>query len=84
MNTSNSPVDIRPDHIEAKREILREHTPAGFKVWVFGSRANWKTKDFSDLDLDVEDPASLYHRAMVGLEVGFEGIDLPCAVDAVD
>ena len=51
MNSSTRPVDIRPDHLEIVQGILREHLPAGVKVWVFGSRANWTTKDSSDLDL---------------------------------
>ena len=84
MNFSTSPVDIRPDHIETVREILRAHLPAEFKVWVFGSRANWTTKDSSDLDLAVEGPASLGHKAMVALEVAFEESNLPFTVDVVD
>ena len=84
MNSWTSPVDIRPDHLAIVQEILRVHLPAGFKVWVFGSRANWTTKDSSDLDLAVEGPAKLDHKAMVGLEVAFEGSDLPYTVDVVD
>ena len=45
MNDWTSPVDIRPDHLTIVQGILREHLPAGFKVRVFGSRANWTTKD---------------------------------------
>ena len=84
MNSWTSPVDIRPDHLAIVQEILRAHLPAGFKVWVFGSRANWTTKDSSDLDLAVEGPAKLDHKAMVGLEVAFEESDLPYTVDVVD
>ena len=84
MNSSASPVDIRPDHLEIVHDILRAHLPAGFKVWVFGSRANWTTKDSSDLDLAVEGASSLDHRAMVGLEVAFEESRLPYNVDVVD
>ena len=84
MNSWTSPVDIRPDHLEIAQEILHDHLPAGFKVWVFGSRANWTTKDSSDLDLAVEGPAKLDHKAMVGLEVAFEESDLPYTVDVVD
>ena len=84
MSDWTSPVDIRPDHLEMVQDILREHLPAGFKVWVFGSRANWTTKDSSDLDLAVEGAGCLDHKAMVGLEVGFEESDLPYTVDVVD
>ena len=84
MNDWTSPADIRPDHLEIVQNILREHLPAGFKVWVFGSRANWTTKDSSDLDLAVEGTDTLDHKAMVRLEVAFEESDLPYTVDVVD
>ena len=84
MISSTSPVDIRPDHLEIVEDILREHLPAGFKVWAFGSRANWTTKDASDLDLAVEGPDALDYKAMVELEVAFEESDLPYTVDVVD
>ena len=80
----NSPADIRPDHLEIVQDILREYLPAGFSVWVFGSRANWTTKDSSDLDLAVEGGSALDYKAMVGLEVAFEESDLPYTVDVVD
>ena len=84
MNTLTSPVDIRADHLEIVQDILCSHMPAGFEVWVFGSRANWTTKDSSDLDLAVEGAASLDHGVMVGLEIAFEESDLPYTVDVVD
>ena len=84
MNSWTSPVDIRPDHLEIVQEILRAHLPAGFKVWVFGSRANWTTKDSSDLDLAVAGAVRLDHKSMIGLEVAFEESDLPYTVDVVD
>ncbi len=84
MNDWTSPVDIRPDHLEIVQDILRERLPAGFKVWVFGSRANWTAKDSSDLDMAVEGIGTLDYEAMVGLEVAFEESDLPYTVDVVD
>ena len=84
MNSWTSPVDIRPDHLAIVQGILRVHLPAGFKVWVFGSRANWTTKDSSDLDLAMEGAVRLDHKSMIGLEVAFEESDLPYTVDVVD
>ena len=80
----SSPVDIRPDHLEIVQDILREHLPMDVKVWVFGSRANWTTKDSSDLDLAVEGAARLDNKAMSALEMAFKESDLPYFVDAVD
>ena len=84
MSDLTNPADIRPDHLEIVQNILREHLPDGFKVWVFGSRANWTTKDYSDLDLVVEGTDTLDYKAMVRLEVAFEESDLPYTVDVVD
>ena len=84
MNCSTNPVDIRPDHLGIVQDILRAHLPAGFKTWVFGSRATWTTKDSSDLDLAVAGPTPLDYRIMGGLEIAFEESDLPYTVDVVD
>ena len=79
-----SPVDIRPDHLEIVQGILREHLPLGVKVWVFGSRANWNTKDSSDLDLALESERKLSHRLLGQLKDAFEVSMLPFTVDVVD
>ena len=84
MKSWTSPVDIRPDHLEIVQGVLRKHLPAEFKVWVFGSRAKWTTKDSSDLDLAVEGTTSLDHKALMEMEVAFEESDLPYNVDVVD
>ena len=80
----SSPVDIRPDHLKIVQDTLREHLPVEAEVWVFGSRANWTTKDSSDLDLAVEGAARLDHKAMVRMEIAFEESELPYTVDVVD
>ena len=84
MNSSTRPVDIRPDHLEIVQGILREHLPVDVKVWVFGSRANWTTKDSSDLDLALEGENKLSHKLMGALKGAFEESSLPYTVDVVD
>ena len=79
-----SPVDIRPDHLEIVQGILHEHLPVGVKVWVFGSRANWTTKDSSDLDLALEGNGQLSHKLLGALKDAFEDSSLPYTVDLVD
>ena len=79
-----SPVDIRPDHLEIMQGILREHLPMGVKVWVFGSRANWTTKDSSDLDIALEGENKLSHKLLGALKDTFEDSTLPYTVDVVD
>ena len=79
-----SPVDIRPDHLEIMQGILREHLPMGVKVWVFGSRTNWTTKDSSDLDLALDGESKLSHKLLGALKDAFEDSTLPYTVDVVD
>ena len=79
-----SPVDIRPDQLEIVQDILLKHLPAGVKVWVFGSRANWTTKDSSDLDLALEGESKLNHKVLGALKDAFEDSTLPYTVDVVD
>ena len=84
LSPLTSPVDIRPDHLRIVRGILREHLPVGDKVWVFGSRANWTTKDSSDLDIALEGENKLSHKLLGALKDAFEDSTLPYTVDVVD
>ena len=79
-----TPIDIRPDHLRIVREVLQRHLPAGVKVWVFGSRASWATKDSSDLDLALDGDAPIPRRRLSALEAAFVDSDLPYTVDVVD
>ena len=79
-----SPVDIRPDQLEIVQDILLKHLPADVKVWVFGSRANWTTKDSSDLDLALEGESKLSHNVLGALKDAFKDSALPYTVDVVD
>ena len=56
---------------------MREHLPVGVEVWVFGSRANWATKDSSDLDLALEGESKLSHKVLGALKDAFEDSSLP-------
>ncbi len=79
-----SPVDLRPDHLEIVQDILREHLPVGVKVWVFGSRANWTTKDSSDLDIALECETRISRKLLGAMKDAFEDSILPFRVDIVD
>ena len=54
------------------------------KVWVFGSRTNWTTKDSSDLDLALDGESKLSHKLLGALKGAFEDSTLPYTVDVVD
>jgi type I restriction enzyme S subunit len=76
-------LDISPGDLKIVLDILARHVPDR-EVWAFGSRATWKTKDFSDLDLAVigEEPLSL--KVSAALSDDFAESDLPFKVDVVD
>ena len=77
-------IDLRPDHRKIVEDILRDHLPDAVKVWVFGSRAEWTTKESSDLDLALEGHGPLDPRVVMALDLAFEGSLLPFSVDVVD
>ena len=80
----SGPVDISPNHLDMVLGILRKHLPADVRVWVFGSRADWTTKDSSDLDLALEGDSALDYGTIVELETAFEESKLPYMVDVID
>ena len=79
-----TPIDIRTDHLRIVHDVLARHLPDGVRVWVFGSRATWATKDSSDLDLALEGETEIPQRSLSALEAAFEESDLPYSVDIVD
>ena len=80
----SGPTDISPNHLDMVLGILRKHLPADVRVWVFGSRADWTTKDSSDLDLALEGDSALDYGTIVALETAFEESKLPYMVDIID
>lgn len=83
MNPEAPLIDIRPDHWVIVRGILKKHVPQ-YAVWVFGSRANWKAKEFSDLDLAIISDQPLSLDISASLSEDFSNSDLPYKVDIVD
>ena len=79
-----SAIDLRPDHRKTVEDILRDRLPDGVQVWVFGSRADWTSKDSSDLDLALEGDGPLDTGMVMALELAFEESLLPFRVDVVD
>ena len=78
------PLDIRPDHLEIVKSILGEHLSPEVQVWIFGSRADWLTKDSSDLDIALEGKRELSQELLGILKSSFEDSALPFSVDIVD
>ncbi len=76
-------LDTRPDHLKIVQDILQKFVPER-EVWVFGSRAKWLAKEYSDLDLCIVGEKPLNFRTQSLLEDAFEDSDLPYKVDVVD
>ncbi len=76
-------IDLAPDHLDIVDRILGEYVP-DCEVRVFGSRATWTAKDYSDLDLVVVDEGPLDWRTMGRLSEAFEESRLPMRVDVLD
>ena len=83
MSSAAPGVDIRPDHWAIVDGLLRQHVPDR-KVLVFGSRATWTAKYYSDLDLAILGDEPLSADAKSALAEGFGESDLPFKVDLVD
>ena len=70
-------------HREMVREIVRRHVPDA-KVWIFGSRANGRSRPYSDLDLLISKPLRLSWEQRASLLDAFEASELPFRVDLVE
>ena len=79
-----APIDLRPDHLEIVQTILASHLPAGVSVRVFGSRAKWTAKPYSDLDLALKGAKKLPRSLVSDLTEAFSESDLPFKVDVLD
>lgn len=83
MTAINLPIDINPTYLDMIQRILNEHVP-DCEVRVFGSRAKWNARDYSDLDLAVVDQQPLGWRVLGRLEAAFKESHLPFRVDVLD
>lgn len=76
-------IDLNPlDWGEVKR-ILHTYV-SGYDVWVFGSRATWTAKAYSDLDLAVITDTPFTLATLAHLQAAFDESDLSIKVDLVD
>ena len=76
MSAEKPLIDIRPDHWDIVRDILRKHVPQ-YAVWAFGSRAKWSAKEYSDLDLAIITDKPLPLSISAALDENFSESDLP-------
>lgn len=79
-------IDVRQEHLELVKEILKKQLTSDIKVLAYGSRAKWQAKDHSDLDLMLEHKLGdkIPFKVTVLLQTAFEESDLPWKVDIND
>lgn len=79
-------IDIEKKHADIVLSILRQFLTPQITVWVFGSRATHKAKQYSDLDLALEAQGNLNIdiNLIIKLELAFEESELPWKVDIID
>lgn len=80
----NKSLNIRTDHLEIVKRILRKNLTPQAQVWVFGSRAVGTPKKYSDLDLAISLGYPLSLEMLANLKEDFDESDLPYKVDIVD
>jgi type I restriction enzyme S subunit len=76
-------LQVRPDHLEIVREILKRHVPDR-AVWAFGSRVAGTAKTTSDLDLAIAGHQPLDFGTLAALRDDFSDASLPYRVDVID
>lgn len=76
-------IDLRPEHAEIVRNILRQHVPEA-AVYAFGSRVSFTAKPHSDLDLVLVEKEEVPIQRIHLLEEAFANSDLPFRVDVLD
>ena len=76
-------IDVSRAQLEIISRILRNHVP-DCAVWVFGSRATYTAKNYSDLDLAIIGKEKLTDQTLFALKEAFQESDLPFRVDVLD
>lgn len=80
---TTKPIDIEDAHADILQNAFKKHLSNGVHVYAFGSRANWRAKRASDLDLAIDANDAL-KRNIGNLEEELSLSDLPYKVDIVN
>ncbi len=76
-------IDLNEEHLRFIKEVLKLHFHSG-NVFVFGSRVDGSSRQFSDLDLALDSDRPIPLRIISELRETFSESDLPFRVDVVD
>lgn len=69
---------------EIKRIVFKHLSPKDYKMFVYGSRATGRARQWSDWDIGVMGKTEVPLRALSEVSTELEESDLPVNVDVVD
>lgn len=79
-------INIKSQHLELSKTILKKYINEKTIVWIFGSRVLETFKPFSDLDIALQysnnEPIPL--KIVASIKADFVESDLPYKVDVID
>lgn len=75
-------IDLEPKYIEFIKSTINQELK-NYKLYIFGSRAKNKAKQYSDIDIAI-DSAELTDKIKSKLEFLFENSTIPYEIDIVD
>lgn len=67
-----------------KKIVFSFLDPKNHRVFIFGSRATDRTRNFSDIDIGIKSAKAIPWWKLSAMEEAFEESDLPYTVDVVD
>ena len=76
-------IDVTPEQWKIVHRILLQYIPK-CRVWVFGSRATFTAKTYSDLDLVIWSHEPISWDILTAIKDDLSDSDLPFRVDVVD
>ncbi|MDI9350088.1 MAG: nucleotidyltransferase domain-containing protein [Candidatus Symbiobacter sp.] len=76
-------IDVKPQYLALIRRILQQNIPEQ-RVWAFGSRVCGTAKNYSDLDLMIDNTEILPQKIRSQLLDDFGESNLPWKVDMVE
>lgn len=80
-----SGVMLEPEQLMLIKDLLRQFLPQGYTVYLFGSRATGRARQYSDVDLALKNgQEKVDSQVLSRLRSAFEASALPYRVDLVD
>ena len=76
-------IELKKKWLDEIKQILNKNVPQ-YKAFVFGSRINRTSTQYSDLDIALVSPEKIDWRKIESLKDAFSESNLPIIVDIID